>query len=326
MGLVWIFWVGSLSALPPNQAPTNGQCVDSTVALSKVEPKTGEPRFLTESDAEEIKWMNQVAEIFFRKLPAQSGIKVAELVSVAYSRLQDSWETFDPSKGSWKSFVMRESHFAMGDLLREIDPIPRVIRAREKAVAKFRESHRRRFGENPSDQLIHQFLEKALLEEALKGFGERHLKEHGRPPNDMEIQEFLERREVHLQRENATTPATILAQIRAATSRSLDQPAGQVGGPEKAPGLVQTLGNPNAESPDKDLAQRDELEAALKSLSQEERSIVILYYYASMTMKEIGRTLDISESRVSQIHSLILKRLKVHLINHSEIHLHPDEK
>jgi RNA polymerase sigma factor FliA len=50
-----------------------------------------------------------------------------------------------------------------------------------------------------------------------------------------------------------------------------------------------------------------------KGLSRAERLIVILYYYEEMTMKEIGQTLDLSESRVSQMHSSILARLKAHM-------------
>jgi len=50
-----------------------------------------------------------------------------------------------------------------------------------------------------------------------------------------------------------------------------------------------------------------------RGLTRAERLILILYYYEEMTMKEIGLTLDLSESRVSQMHSAILKRLKEQL-------------
>ncbi len=61
-------------------------------------------------------------------------------------------------------------------------------------------------------------------------------------------------------------------------------------------------------------AQRADLKDLItKGLSRAERLIVILYYYEEMTMKEIGRTLDLSESRVSQMHSSILARLKAHM-------------
>lgn len=64
--------------------------------------------------------------------------------------------------------------------------------------------------------------------------------------------------------------------------------------------------------------QRKDLKGLLtKGLSRAERLIVILYYYEEMTMKEIGATLDLSESRVSQMHSSILARLKAQMQHRS---------
>jgi RNA polymerase sigma factor for flagellar operon FliA len=61
-------------------------------------------------------------------------------------------------------------------------------------------------------------------------------------------------------------------------------------------------------------AQKHDLKDLItKGLSRAERLIVIYYYYNQMTMKEIGVTLDLSESRVSQMHSAILARLKAQL-------------
>lgn len=62
-----------------------------------------------------------------------------------------------------------------------------------------------------------------------------------------------------------------------------------------------------------ELQQRDLKELLTKGLTRAERLIVILYYYEGMTMKEIGATLDLSESRVSQMHSYILQRLKAQM-------------
>lgn len=60
-----------------------------------------------------------------------------------------------------------------------------------------------------------------------------------------------------------------------------------------------------------EIAQREDLRGLLTSgLSRSERLILILYYEEEMTMKEIGATLNLSESRVSQMHSSILQRLK----------------
>ena len=65
--------------------------------------------------------------------------------------------------------------------------------------------------------------------------------------------------------------------------------------------------------------QKQDLQALItKGLSRAERLIVILYYYEEMTMKEIGATLDLSESRVSQMHSSILARLKAQM-QHREL-------
>ncbi len=56
--------------------------------------------------------------------------------------------------------------------------------------------------------------------------------------------------------------------------------------------------------------KRDVRELVTRGLSRAERLIVVLYYYEQMTMKQIGQTLDLSESRVSQMHSAILTRLR----------------
>jgi RNA polymerase sigma factor for flagellar operon FliA len=60
--------------------------------------------------------------------------------------------------------------------------------------------------------------------------------------------------------------------------------------------------------------QKQDLQTLMtRGLSRAERLILILYYYEEMTMKEIGTTLDLSESRVSQMHSSILARLKAQM-------------
>jgi len=73
-----------------------------------------------------------------------------------------------------------------------------------------------------------------------------------------------------------------------------------------------TQANPLSETQSRDLK-----DLITKGLSRAERLIVILYYYEEMTMKEIGATLDLSESRVSQMHSSILARLKAQMQHRS---------
>ncbi|MEZ6194965.1 MAG: FliA/WhiG family RNA polymerase sigma factor [Planctomycetota bacterium] len=70
------------------------------------------------------------------------------------------------------------------------------------------------------------------------------------------------------------------------------------------------LADAKSESPIETLNQRDVIEAITRNLSQKEKRIVIMYYYEGLTMKEIGRILDLTESRVCQIHTNVLSRLK----------------
>ena len=67
------------------------------------------------------------------------------------------------------------------------------------------------------------------------------------------------------------------------------------------------------ESPVKLIQRQDLKELMTKGHTRAERLIIVLYYYEGMTMKEIGTTLDLSESRVSQMHSSILARLKAQM-------------
>ncbi len=75
-------------------------------------------------------------------------------------------------------------------------------------------------------------------------------------------------------------------------------------------------------NPVKEIQRRDLKELITKGLSRAERLIVLLYYYEGMTMREIGATLDLSESRVSQMHTSILLRLKAHM-QHRSMELEP---
>lgn len=73
---------------------------------------------------------------------------------------------------------------------------------------------------------------------------------------------------------------------------------------------IDILEDRRAEDPVRQMQKSDLREVLMKGLTRIERLIVVLYYYEEMTMKEIGATLDLSESRVSQMHSSILARLR----------------
>jgi len=76
---------------------------------------------------------------------------------------------------------------------------------------------------------------------------------------------------------------------------------------------IDVINDPRGRDPVRELQEKDVKCLLTKGLSRAERLILILYYYEDMTMKEIGATLDLSESRVSQMHSAILVRLKEQL-------------
>ena len=66
-----------------------------------------------------------------------------------------------------------------------------------------------------------------------------------------------------------------------------------------------------------DVAEQAELKEKLKEsleiLTEKEKKVVVLYYYEDLTLKEISHILEVSESRVSQLHTKALMKMKTKL-------------
>ncbi|MEY4374083.1 MAG: hypothetical protein RL760_249 [Candidatus Eisenbacteria bacterium] len=106
----------------------------------------------------------------------------------------------------------------------------------------------------------------------------------------------------------------LLDHVRGAVLVSLDETRGNDGDDNST--LADHLADPNVvdlEARLQDDQTRRMLLRTIDQLPEQERLVVALYYYEALTLKEIGRTLNISESRVSQVHTRAMSRLKLRM-------------
>ncbi|GHT21442.1 RNA polymerase sigma factor [Planctomycetales bacterium] len=124
---------------------------------------------------------------------------------------------------------------------------------------------------------------------------------YGRKPSDQEIADEMgiSGNELH----------QLFAETHGVTITSLDKTWSEGDG-SKDCREIDVVVNKRSEDPTERLAKIDIIRSFTKGLSKVERMIVILYYYEELTMREIGAALEISESRVSQMHTAIVNRIK----------------
>jgi RNA polymerase sigma factor for flagellar operon FliA len=77
--------------------------------------------------------------------------------------------------------------------------------------------------------------------------------------------------------------------------------------------LINTIEDKNSPSPEKNLEHKEQLEyleKALNLLNEKDKTVLSLYYYEELTLKEIGKVLGVSESRVCQLHGRAIVHLR----------------
>lgn len=126
----------------------------------------------------------------------------------------------------------------------------------------------------------------------------------GRDPNEFELAEAMGLSLPELQATEAEAKAKTIFSL----SEKWDD-----GDDDKDMEKVEILADKKGQDPVQSIHQRDMLEVITRNLTKKERLIVIMYYYEGLTMREIGEIMQLTESRVCQIHSNVMGRLKSQL-------------
>jgi RNA polymerase sigma factor for flagellar operon FliA len=104
------------------------------------------------------------------------------------------------------------------------------------------------------------------------------------------------------------TPTTIISLEEAMPDREADS---------KEIRIIDTIEDPGSSNPLRELGfteVKNILKEAIGNLPEKEKLVIALYHYEELTLKEIGVVLNISESRVSQIHSKVILKLRSKLM------------
>lgn len=199
-------------------------------------------------------------------------VELCDLINTGVIGLIEAFRNFDPERGvKFETYAVPRIRGAILDELRSLDWVPRSTRAKAREI------------------------ERALL--AFEN-------ESGRPPSDEELAEVLSMtiRDLHLSLED----------VSKTTLLSLDEMIFREEDNRQVP-RIETVEDRKANVILKNL-ERNELQAflviAIDRLTEQEKLVIALYYYEELTLKEIGEVMKISESRVSQIHTKAVLKLR----------------
>ncbi|MBE7439569.1 MAG: RNA polymerase sigma factor WhiG [Spirochaetales bacterium] len=199
-------------------------------------------------------------------------VEFDDLVSYGSFGLLDAIEKFDPERDiKFKTYAMTRIRGAIFDELRSIDWIPRSIRQKAKQI----------------EQII------GMLENKL-----------GHTVEDEDIANEL----------GISVPELndILTKISGTSIISLND-IWYLGDDNDEVSFMETLESPANLNPDS-LIEKEEIKGviveAIKTLPDKEKKVIVLYYYEDLTLKEIGEVLEVTESRISQLHTKAIMRLR----------------
>ena len=134
-------------------------------------------------------------------------------------------------------------------------------------------------------------------------------RELGRPPKDAELAAELK---ISLEALDGLYREVSGASLVSMQRRALEKDPNQLG--------VDIMEDEKIEGPLPANARRDLIEFCKKKLSTKERYILMMYYFEDLTLKEIGRILELSESRVCQLHAKLIARLRTFL-KHKQVEI-----
>jgi RNA polymerase sigma factor FliA len=207
-------------------------------------------------------------------LPAH--VDEEDLVSYGLLGLMGAIDRFDPTRDiKFETFAIARIKGAIIDELRSLDWVPRSVRSRARDIERAM----------------------ADLERVLH-----------RAPTDEEIAEKLGITEDELD--------DSLTDISRSSIAALDELWTISGSSGDQVSLIETIEDTTGPEPQAALAQtelREALGDAIARLPEREKLVVTLYYYEELTLREIGDVLGVTESRVSQLHTKAILRLKARL-------------
>lgn len=223
-----------------------------------------------------------IAQRLAMRLPPE--VQLEDLISSGVIGLLDAYEKFDPSKGvSFKTYASVRIRGAILDNLRGLDWAPRDLRSRSREVEQ-----------------TYTRLEQRL----------------GRAANDDEMAAELKISLADFQ--------SLLDQLNGLTIGHFRSGEGEEDGIE-ADSLPLCYSPISAsDTPFEAVSRhemRDLLARAISQLPEREQLILSLYYREELTMKEIGQILGVNESRISQLHTRAVLRMRGRLqavLNHKE--------